>query len=1100
MNEWNLKPIGYVRSCFKEKNATPRQASLVSVTRGSIRIEKTTFNNPDHSLADLSAYSHAWIIFVFHANSSFHSTKAKVSPPRCDGERLSVFATRSPHRPNSIGLSLVQIDKILGDTVYFSGVDVIDGTPVIDIKPYIKAYDDPSMGLPVEKGESRRVTVPEFSKSEMNVSFSPKALAGLAKFSCQADDENYRLEFMKDADEAQAAIKGILLEEPRSIYRRDKCNNLLYFFHVDKMHITCWFDDDDQTFEVVRVKPSILLSGERTSDMNRPRGKNFMRGGIRSSSGGDRRTLKGGQKFSRGGKHGTKLQSKSFNEGKINDDSSATNGKAKKSFRTRPHVQYENPRLNRRKAELEEIASLKSAYELIDPVKVTKFTDFPLSHATKDGLRNGKFFKPTEIQVAAIGLALQGFDVLGAAKTGSGKTLAFVVPILEILFQERWTPLDGLGALIITPTRELAYQIYQVLQVVGKNHQLSAALLIGGTDWDFEKQRMGNVNIVVATPGRLLQHMDENPNFESSTLKILVLDEADRLLDMGFEASLNAIVSQLPKERQTLLFSATISKSVKDLSRLSLREGFVRDASVHEADDFSTPDSLVQTYMVVPLEEKINVLWSFIRTHLHQKILVFMATCRQVKFVYEAFCRMRPGVSLLLLYGQLNQMRRMAIYEEFGRKQKAVLFATDVAARGLDFPKVDWVVQYDCPEDAGEYIHRAGRTARLNRRGYSLLFLTPNEEAPMIKRMEEMKIPIKKTQISESRLTQIQKPLSELLVKDNDLKERAQRAFRTYLKSIFFSKDKGVFTLDALDTGKFARSLGLVVHPRVRFLEKFNIKLGGGQTVSEFQDMIGDGDDDSDASDEDLLEMKRRDHELEIKIDPALAEEQKKKKKEKLVTKAALAKKLLKKNVKLNQKVTFDDSGDVICENENAFKSEVGKAYLAESDDDGAPGIDIAKAKKVLEEEDKFDKELFRRRMRELKIKKRQEEERERRHENGEFTDEEEEEEPDLSWLPDPDKIYESSGKEDDDENEEADDAEEKDSECVESEEEDEDGNQGYKEWRKRRKEKAKQKKTEQDPSAKRRKLQEPDVEDAPLDTGMSLAEEEDLVLRLLRG
>lgn len=243
-----------------------------------------------------------------------------------------------------------------------------------------------------------------------------------------------------------------------------------------------------------------------------------------------------------------------------------------------------------------------------------------------------------------------------------------------------------MGALIITPTRELAYQIFETLKKVGYHHDFSAGLIIGGKDLHFEKERMDQCNIVICTPGRILHHMDVNPLFDCANLQVLVLDEADRCLDMGFQKTMNSIIENLPLERQTLLFSATQTKSVKDLARLSLKSPVY--VSVHENKKHSTPDALEQSYIVCELEEKINLLWSFIKNHRRQKILIFLSSCKQVKYTYQLFCRLRPGSPLLALYGSLHQLRRMNIYNEFCSKQNVVMFATDIAARGLDFPEV----------------------------------------------------------------------------------------------------------------------------------------------------------------------------------------------------------------------------------------------------------------------------------------------------------------------------------------------------------------------------------------------------------------------------
>jgi ATP-dependent RNA helicase DDX10/DBP4 len=204
------------------------------------------------------------------------------------------------------------------------------------------------------------------------------------------------------------------------------------------------------------------------------------------------------------------------------------------------------------------------------------------------------------------------------------------------------------------------------------------------------------MNMLVCTPGRLLQHMDETYGFECSGLQILVLDEADRILDLGFSATINNIVANLPAKRQTVLFSATLSKSVKDLARLSLRSP--EYIAIHESSTYQTPTRLQQHYMVTECSEKLDVLWSFIKTHLKSKTIVFLSSCNQVKFVHEAFCRMRPGIVLSALHGKVKQEKRLQIFMDFCARKEAVLFATDVAGRGLDFPEVDWVIQLDCPE------------------------------------------------------------------------------------------------------------------------------------------------------------------------------------------------------------------------------------------------------------------------------------------------------------------------------------------------------------------------------------------------------------------
>ncbi|PSR85340.1 DEAD-box ATP-dependent RNA helicase [Actinidia chinensis var. chinensis] len=447
-----------------------------------------------------------------------------------------------------------------------------------------------------------------------------------------------------------------------------------------------------------------------------------------------------------------------------------------------------------------------------------KFNQLPLSQKTKDGLREAKYAKMTEIQRASLPHALCDRDILGAAKTGSGKTLAFIIPVLEKLYRVRWGPEDGVGSIIISPTRELAGQLFEVLKSVGKHHTFSAGLLIGGRkDVDEEKEHVNDLNILVCTPGRLLQHMDETPNFDCSQLQVLVLDEADRILDVGFKKALNAIVSQLPKRRQTLLFSATQTKSVQDLARLSLKDP--EYLSVHEESVTATPNRLHQTAMIVPLDKKLDMLWSFIKAHLNSRILVFLSSCKQVRFVFEAFKKLRPGIPLKCLHGRMKQERRMGVYSQFC-ETRSVLFSTDVASRGLDFNKaVDWVIQVDCPEDVATYIHRVGRTARYLSGGRSVLFLMPSEMM-MLEKLQEKKIPVQFIKANTKRLQPVSGLLAALLVKEEELQHLAHRSFVTYLRSIYINRDKEVFDVMKLPIEDFSASLGLPMTPKVRFLKQ----------------------------------------------------------------------------------------------------------------------------------------------------------------------------------------------------------------------------------------------------------------------------------------
>ncbi|RKF65734.1 ATP-dependent RNA helicase dbp4 [Golovinomyces cichoracearum] len=484
---------------------------------------------------------------------------------------------------------------------------------------------------------------------------------------------------------------------------------------------------------------------------------------------------------------------------------------------SRPNRNVNHVRSLKRKRDLENHEALQKAVQELDTISATfnDFSDLPLCQATAAGLESSHFKKMTDIQSRAIPLALKGKDILGAARTGSGKTLAFLIPVLDNLYRHRWTELDGLGALIISPTRELALQIFEVLRKIGRHHSFSAGLVIGGRSLREERERLGKMNILVCTPGRMLQHMDQTATFDVGNLQMLVLDEADRIMDMGFQHSVDAIIEHLPCQRQTLLFSATQTKKVSDLARLSLQNP--EYVAVHEAASSATPSTLQQFYVVTPLPEKMNTLFSFIKSNLKSKIIVFLSSGKQVRFVYESFRMLQPGIPLLHLHGRQKQTARLDITSKFSASKNSCIFATDVVARGLDFPAVDWVIQLDCPEDADTYIHRVGRTARYERDGKAALFLDPSEVDGMLHQLEHKKVPIQQTKPREKKQQKIDSQLQNMCFQNPELKYLGQKAFTSYAKSLFLQKDKEIFKLDKYDLEGFASSLGLPGAPKIKF-------------------------------------------------------------------------------------------------------------------------------------------------------------------------------------------------------------------------------------------------------------------------------------------
>uniref|UniRef100_A0A8C7L2K9 ATP-dependent RNA helicase n=1 Tax=Oncorhynchus kisutch TaxID=8019 RepID=A0A8C7L2K9_ONCKI len=663
---------------------------------------------------------------------------------------------------------------------------------------------------------------------------------------------------------------------------------------------------------------------------------------------------------------------KNFERWKKKYNKTKTRVKREKRQKRRPEWQVEK----------EAIQRLVNKYNEVSNDAET-FSDFPISKNTLRGLMEAQYRQPTEIQRQTIGFALQGKDVLGAAKTGSGKTLAFIIPVLECLYRQQWTAMDGLGALIISPTRELAYQTFEVLRKVGKNHEFSAGLIIGGKDLKNESEKIHRTNIIICTPGRLLQHMDETAAFHASDLHMLVLDEADRILDMGFADTINAIVENLPKTRQTLLFSATQTKSVKDLARLSLKDP--EYVWVHEKAKFSTPATLEQNYVVCELHQKVNMLFSFIRSHLQKKIIVFFACCKEVQYLFRVFCRLRPGMPILALHGKQQQMKRVEVYNDFIKKKNAVLFATDIAARGLDFPAVNWVLQFDCPEDANTYIHRVGRTARYKEGGEALLVLLPSEEKDMLSQLQVKKVPINRIQVNPEKLTSVQQKLEAFLAQEKEQKERAQRCFVSYLRSVYLMKNKDVFDVFQLKLQEYAASLGLAVAPRVRFLNKVQKQRadpgqsGGPGDVAPHEEekelksfkaqLRGDGlkseAQESQSSDEE-------DDEGEEKLQPALLSfplslqetDSNTIKKTEKETKFKEAKKVLKRNFQVNTKLVFTEDGQMVQQWPPLQRTAV--PATEGEDEDCTSGINVEEARERLRREDQeFDKLEYRRKVKE---------------------------------------------------------------------------------------------------------------------------------------
>ncbi|CAH0480851.1 unnamed protein product [Peronospora belbahrii] len=407
----------------------------------------------------------------------------------------------------------------------------------------------------------------------------------------------------------------------------------------------------------------------------------------------------------------------------------------------------------------------------------------------KEGSGGFGFARPTNVQVQTVPSILKGSDILVKSETGSGKTLSYLLPIVQKLQEvtPRIQRQDGCLALILAPTRELCTQILETAnQLIQPFVFLVPGAIVGGEKKKSEKARLRKgITILIATPGRLADHLVNTQSFNYSRLQFLVLDEADRLLDMGFEKQITQIMTILDskktvQKRQNILVSATVNSSVQQLAKMSLSASFVlinADATTsgEEAppktdctnqETFSTPHQLMQHFMLVPAKARLCALTCFLREELCHapreiknnsgpskcKIVVFLSTCDAVDFHYALFRKCAwpsgkmsskeaddssesNGVASLFgsqgfvfrLHGNIAQQERVATFKSFCSSSSGVLLCTDVAARGLNLPTVKWIVQYDPPTETRDYVHRVGRTARSGKQGSSLLFLMPSE-------------------------------------------------------------------------------------------------------------------------------------------------------------------------------------------------------------------------------------------------------------------------------------------------------------------------------------------------------------------------------------
>ena len=361
---------------------------------------------------------------------------------------------------------------------------------------------------------------------------------------------------------------------------------------------------------------------------------------------------------------------------------------------------------------------------------VARFDQFGLSPAILRALTDQGYIHPTPIQAQAIPIVLQGRDVMGAAQTGTGKTAGFSLPIIQLLLEHASPSMSParhpVRALILTPTRELAVQVAENVRAYAQHTPLRSTVVFGGMDMKPQTVILrGGVEIVIATPGRLLDHVEQK-NVSLGQVQMLVMDEADRMLDMGFLPDLQRIINMLPKQRQNLMFSATFSPEIKRLA-----SSFLNDPVVIEvARSNQTADKVSQVVYKVAESNKVEVVEFLIRGRQLKQVLVFSNT----KIGASRLSRHleQSGIKATAIHGDKTQQERMAALEAFKKGEIDVLVATDVAARGLDISDLPCVINYDLPYNAEDYVHRIGRTGRAGASGDAVSVYSDKDERLLV--------------------------------------------------------------------------------------------------------------------------------------------------------------------------------------------------------------------------------------------------------------------------------------------------------------------------------------------------------------------------------
>ncbi len=364
---------------------------------------------------------------------------------------------------------------------------------------------------------------------------------------------------------------------------------------------------------------------------------------------------------------------------------------------------------------------------------IMKFDDYNFSAEIKMSIGKLGFKKPTDIQFKTIPHVLKGEDVLAIAQTGTGKTAAFAIPIIEKLHSRKknQTRKDGIKALVMVPTRELAIQINEVFVEIAGNTRVKSYCVYGGVEQDPQIKKLEKgIDILVATPGRMFDLVSQG-YINLSRINTLVLDEADHMLDLGFIKDIRDLMRHLPKKRQTLFFSATIDKEIKKLAYSLV----INPIRIQISPKDPVAKNVEHAIAFIEMDDKRFFLEKVIKNHPESKFVVFTRTKVRAERVLKAMERV--GVAAVSMHGDKDQKDRLAVMTMFKKGDIKVLIATDVSARGIDIPHVDYVVNYDLPEQAENYVHRVGRTGRGRNKGQAYSFCSSDEKI-LLESIEEL--------------------------------------------------------------------------------------------------------------------------------------------------------------------------------------------------------------------------------------------------------------------------------------------------------------------------------------------------------------------------